>query len=103
MSNYTDDQITEAAKRAFIENPNLLKIGDKNRPADVNGRTLDFAMLCNLPGRDGALWKQVRVWMAVNMPGLIERSPSPDGTLRAGRKVREQMQKNGQVQPALTS
>lgn len=102
MSNYNDDQITKAAKQAFIDNPRMLKIGDLDRPSDVNGRTLDFEILCNLPGRDGALWRQVRVWMAVNTPGLLERSPSPDHTLRAGRKVREKMKENGQIQPVLT-
>jgi hypothetical protein len=101
-SNYTDDQITEAAKRAFIDNPLLLKIGKPDCPKDVNGRVLDMEILCNLTGLRGAQWRQVRHFIAVNFPGLIEESPSPDNNLRRGREVRESMRKNNQVRPALS-
>jgi len=102
MSNYNTDLLREIAKKVMIENPQFLKLGDDNAPSDINGRTMDLEMLCHLPGRDGALWRQLRHWVAVNAPGLFDRSPSPDNNLRRGREVREELRKLGQVQPTLT-
>ena len=93
--------LREIAKQVFIENPRFLKLGDDDAPGDINGRTMDLEMLCRLPGRDGALWRQLRHWVALNAPGLFERAPSPDNNLRRGREVREEMRKLGQVRPAI--
>lgn len=99
---FTTDDVTNAAKRVMIEQPKFLKMGKPDAPSDVNGRNLDIEILCAMPGQLGAHWRQVRHFVAMNCPGLFERSPSPDNTLRRGREVREALQKNGQVQPALT-
>lgn len=98
---YTNDIIREAARKVLIEDPKFLKLGDKDAPEDVNGRTMDLEVLCNLPGRDGALMRQLRHWVAENAPGLFDRLPSPDSTLRRGREIREEMEKLGLVRPAL--
>lgn len=96
---YTKDIVDQAVKKLYIEDPKFLKLGQDDCPEDVNGRTTDLEILCNLPGRDGALWRQLRHWVALNAPGLFERSPSPDFTLRCGRAVREDMRKQGLVSP----
>jgi len=98
---YTNDIVREAARRVLIESPQFLKLGADDAPQEVNGRTMDLEVLCNLPGRDGALWRQLRYWVAVNAPGLFERSPSPDSTLRRGREIRQEMEEQGLVRPAI--
>lgn len=97
----SSEQLREIAKHVFIENPAYLKLGEDGAPSDINGRTMDLEMLCRLPGRDGALWRQLRTWVAVNAPGLFDRSPSPDNNLRRAREVKQEMRAQHQVQPAL--
>ena len=98
---YSSETIREAARKVFIEQPKFLQLGNDDAPDDVNGRTMDLEILCNLPGIDGAHWRQLRHWVALNAPGLFDRSPSPDNTLRRGREVREEMKESGQVQPVV--
>jgi len=99
--NYPTDLLKEIARQVFIEDPKFLKLGQKDASDDVNGRTMDIEMCCRLPGRDGAYWRQVRHFIATNCPGLLDRTPSPDNHLRRGREVREEMEKQELVQPAL--
>lgn len=99
--NYSSETIRDAARRVLIEKPDFGKLGKDDAPDDVNGRTLDLEILCQLPGRDAALCRQLRHWIALNMPGLIERLPSPDNTLRRFREVRDEMEAKGQLQPTI--
>lgn len=100
--NYPTDLLKEIARQVFIEDPKFLKLGQKDAPDDVNGRTMDIEMCCRLPGRDGAYWRQVRHFIAITCPGLLDRTPSPDNHLRRGREVREEMEKQELVRPALS-
>ena len=98
---FTSEEIRIAAKKVLIEQPKFLKLGDKDAASDVNGRTFDFEILCELPGIVGARWKKVRCFMAMECPGLLDASPSPDNNLRRGREVQEEMREKEQVRPTL--
>lgn len=98
---FSSDLLRENAKKVIIEDDRFLKMGDDDAPAGINGRTLDMEMNCHLPGLTGAQWRQVRHFMAVNMPGLLDRTPSPDSNLRRYREVKQETKAQNQVRPAL--
>lgn len=99
MSDYSTEQLRTLATRVLIDNPKFMNM---DGGADANGLNFFIDVCCELPGRDGALWKQVRHFIAVNMPGLLDRTPSPDNILRRGREVKEMVKQRGLQQPPLT-
>lgn len=97
MSNYSTEQLRELASRVLIDNPKYMDMG-----GEANGLAFFIDVCCELPGLDGAKWRQLRHWIALNAPGLLDRTPSPDNILRRGREVKELVRQKGLQQPPLT-
>lgn len=96
---YPTDLLREIAARVIADNPKYLNM--KENQEDANGLRFCLDMYCSLPGRDGALWRQVMCLLAKDYPGLVDRTPSPDNVLKRGREVKKATKENGLVRPAI--
>lgn len=96
MTAYSTEQLKALARSVIINNPKYMKM---DGGPDANGLNFFIDVCCELPLATGAQWKAIRHWIAVNAPGLLDRTPSPDNILRRGREVREEVKKSGGIRP----
>jgi hypothetical protein len=98
---YSTKECTDIAKKVIINNPKYMNMKDNQDDAN----SLYFWLDCcsELPGRDGALVRQMRHWLALNAPGLLDRIPPPATFERRGREVKQELRDNQQIQPGLES
>lgn len=96
---YTGDQLRDICRKIIVNNPKYMDM--KENAEDAN--SLYFWLDCcgELPGRDGALMRQLRIWLATNASGLLDRIPPPATFERRGREVKKETKDRGLQQPAL--
>jgi len=96
---YTGDQLRDICRRVIIANPKYMNM--KENGSEANSLYFWLDCCCELPGRDGALMRQLRHSLAMTAPGLLDRVPPPATFERRGREVKEETKAKGLVQPAL--
>lgn len=98
-SRYPTEYMIAVAKKVLIEHPRYM---DMDGSEDANGFDLMLLMYSNLGGLEGAQWRQVHNFIAVNFPSLVEKTPSPDTVLRRCREVKKDCKDNALLCPVMT-